>query len=439
MLNKKLPKVLVVGQSFNYLSGGGVTLSNLFINWKDSDSLFSIHLGKEPVDYSICNEVYSFSNSERTPLIFSFFVNKNNKLKNNNEKFNDLIEEKTQKKQILRTFFYNFAIVLGVNHFFHVFKLSNNLKKWLFDVKPDVLYAQFSDYSSMRFILKLSNFLNIPLIVHVMDDWISIPPISNTNTSIKENFITRKIFTYLNKYYYKKIIKRAKLRLAISENMAFEYKKRYDLDFGVSHNYVDLNVWKSSVKRLNDKNKIIIRYFGTINLKNINILRFFIKSISNKNHYIFEIFTSKNNLTNSLHGSNTRVYEMLNQEEYKIKLIDSDLLLLPLSFDKISEKYAKLSIPTKLSEYLVSGVPTIVFSPPSSALSKFCTTYNCAYLINKKSESIISNSLDELRGSDVLYEFISKRAIEVANEKLSKEIILSNFEKKFKEILNNNN
>ena len=110
--------------------------------------------------------------------------------------------------------------------------------------------------------------------------------------------------------------------------------------------------------------------------------------------------------------------------------------LLPLSFDNISQKYTRLSIPTKLSEYLISGVPTLVFSPSSSALYKFCSNYNCAYLINEKSEKIVSNSLEKLINSDNLYKSISKRAIEVAKTKLSKRIILNNFEKKFKEISN---
>ena len=436
-MNKKLPKVLVVGQSFNYSSGGGVTLSNLFINWKDSDRLFSIHLGKENVDYNVCKEVYSFSSRERTPFIFSYFLNKNKKLKRSNEELNDLIDVKTSKKQQIRTFFYNSAIILGINHFFHIYKLSDNLKKWLIDLKPDILYVQFSNFSSMRFIIKLSRFLDIPVVVHIMDDWISIPPISNTKTNIKENFITRKVFSHLNKSYFKKILKIAKVRFAISETMALEYRKRYNLNFSVAHNYVDLKGWGYSVKKLRDKNKIIIRYFGTINLKNIDIIRFFITSISRKKEYKFEIFTTKNDLTNSLHGNNTHVYKMLNQKEYKMKLLDSDLLLLPLSFDNISEKYTRLSIPTKLSEYLISGVPTLVFSPSSSALYKFCSTYNCAYLINNKSEKIVSYSLDELRNSDELYESISKRAIEVANERLSKEVIVSNFETKLKEIILN--
>jgi len=433
MQRENLPRVLVFGQSFNQLDGGGITLSNLFVNWKDSHRLFSIHSGKESISHEICQDVYTLSREEKTPIILRMFVTSKTRSapeKEGNGYFKSNSVERSKSRKII----YNLGVLLGVGHFFHVYRLSNSLKSWLADIKPDILYLQFSNLNTMRFGIKLSRYLDIPVVIHVMDDWISLPPISNTISRVKENILTRQLIGGINKALFKRLLKMASLRLVIADSMASEYKRRYGMSFGVAHNYVDLSRWSLADRSNVAREKFVIRYFGTVNLKNIESLRFFAGCIANMENIEFELFTMRNELTLSLERNNTMVLGMLDQKDYQNKLFESDLLLLPLSFDKISLSYTKLSLPTKLSEYLISGVPTVVFAPAPSAVYQFCATNRCAHLIGRKSSQEVRRSVEYLRNSEEYYSVLSERGREVAIKKLSREVVLRDFEKMIKEV-----
>ncbi|KIE18203.1 hypothetical protein DS62_13015, partial [Smithella sp. SC_K08D17] len=221
-----LPKVLIVGQSFNYSSGGGVTISHLFTNWKKSN-LFSIHSGKENISFDICNNVYVLGYKERTHSIFRPFVRQKNKgyiVRGTNaigkNDFVVPISKPYSKYSDIRMLLQRIGTYCGANHLFHHFQISKQLKKWLLEIAPDVIYAQYADYASMRFVLELHNILKIPLIVHIMDDWISIPPRTTVQDTVKENFLTRLFWKNRTNVLFNKLLCRASKRLVISEAMA---------------------------------------------------------------------------------------------------------------------------------------------------------------------------------------------------------------------------
>ncbi len=89
--------------------------------------------------------------------------------------------------------------------------------------------------------------------------------------------------------------------------------------------------------------------------------------------------------------NNVRLSSPVKHEEVPALLADSDLLLLPLDFNQTGLNYAQFSIPTKASEYMMSGTPIIVFAPAETAISKFCAENDCAYcLTNPEHERNLS-------------------------------------------------
>jgi hypothetical protein len=60
---------------------------------------------------------------------------------------------------------------------------------WLSGFKPDVLYVQISSRETLLFACELIDYLKIPSVNHVMDDW----PSSLTSNGLAGNYWIKKI------------------------------------------------------------------------------------------------------------------------------------------------------------------------------------------------------------------------------------------------------
>ena len=93
------------------------------------------------------------------------------------------------------------------------------------------------------------------------------------------------------------------------------------------------------------------------------------------------------------------------------KLMKSyDALFLTLGFSEISRKYVRLSMPTKLTEYLVSGIPILLYCPEEIALSKYVSEYGAAVVCNQPDKRVLQQSLLNMIHSDEYNDCIVSRA-----------------------------
>jgi glycosyltransferase involved in cell wall biosynthesis len=70
--------------------------------------------------------------------------------------------------------------------------------------------------------------------------------------------------------------------------------------------------------------------------------------------------------------------------------------LLPLDFTESGIKFAKFSIPTKASEYMISGTPVLVFAPGETAVSRFFMANECGYCLTENDDLAIKNAIKTL-------------------------------------------
>ena len=126
--------------------------------------------------------------------------------------------------------FYPIIHWLGLFHCLSEIRLSENFRKWLAGYKPDILYLQVSSREDIEFSLKLTDYLSIPTVIHMMDDW----PSTISKDGLFESYWRKKIDKEL-----RILLDRMDLYLSISSPMSTEYKKRYNKNFLAFHNPVD--------------------------------------------------------------------------------------------------------------------------------------------------------------------------------------------------------
>jgi len=91
-----------------------------------------------------------------------------------------------------------------------------------------------------------------------------------------------------------------------------------------------------------------------------------------------------------------------------------DIALLPIDFNSRGIRFARFSISTKTSEYLISGVPVILLAPVKIALTDYAHRNGCMYIISNSDIKNIENRLIDFINNQPLREAIARKGIKVA-------------------------
>jgi glycosyltransferase involved in cell wall biosynthesis len=427
------PKVLIISQPFNNDTGGGITLSNLFAGWERDKVavLCSGYVLQNNIDTSICNTYYQLGEKEQS-WIFPFNVikrkYKSGLIKFDNKKIQNLTFEKSKiRVKLIMDWFMPVLHYTGLIHVSKKMELSKELCEFLDDFKPDVLYVQAEDRERIAFCLDLYHYVKKPMVFHMMDDWPSII----SERGFLKNFWERKINSELQV-----LMNKSSSWMSICEEMTNEYRIRYGLEFIPFHNPVDLNLWKPFQHKdykINDSPTIL--YAGRIGLGIDASLELIAKAIDQVNDELN--LSSKFVLqTESKPGWATNYKCVQHQEfvpysELPKVFSGADILILPYDFSSESIKYIKYSMPTKASEFMISGTPVLIFAPEETAIVKYARQYDWAKIVTENKLESIADSIKRLIQSEDLRRQIAENAIKTAEKNHD----ASKITKKFKDVI----
>jgi glycosyltransferase involved in cell wall biosynthesis len=424
------PKILIIGQQFDKKSGSGITMTNLFTGWDKNNIAVAASEIDNP-DYSVCEKYYNIGNLEierEFPFNLKFIEesSKSGILPNHNDQINITNSLKSTvsksgnfKDQIL--------LATGQIHRRRRFILSKELLNWINEFSPDIIYTQLSSLELIRFISMLHKEIKKPLVIHIMDDW----PITITNN---QKFFFKFYWAQLINKELKLLFNKTNVLLSISESMSEEYKGRYGRIFVPFHNPIDLKNWQSEIEKdysLNGNFKIL--YAGRIGTGLQNCLldvAYAINSLINKGLKIeFQIQATNVDPILEVLGKFNFVTLRSPAPYFQLPQIFStaDLLLLPNDFDKKSVSFLRYSMPTKASEYMVSGTPILVFSSAVTAVTRHALRHKWAYVVSENSNEKLQNAITELYADQELRETLGSRAKEFALINFNSEKIRAHF------------
>jgi len=416
-----LPRVLIFGQPFNSKSGGGITLSNLFREWdKDKVAVAATGHVMHNLTTDICDTYYQLGSNEfiwRFPFNYIQRKFKSGLLKLDTQlPINHVRRKSTLRYIAVNRFFYPVLEWAGLLHNAARIRNSENFRQWLKNYKPELLYFQVSSLDTIVFARELKDYLAIPAVIHMMDDW----PSTIGKRGPFGRFWSRKIDGELRLLFDK-----TDLFLSISEAMSAEYKRKYSKDFLPFHNPIDIHLWGKYSKRDYSFNgdTVKVLYSGRIgqgissslleiaaaidklNTEGLTI-RFHIQSPVSEPSVIRQLLSYKCIVINKI------------VEYSKLPEIYSgaDLLVIANDFDEKAISFLKYSMPTKASEYMISGTPVLVYSHGETAVSKFFMHFNCGYCVTEHNESQLITSLKLLVNNQEYRKQLGATAVRVASE-----------------------
>lgn len=375
------PKILLLGHSFNNYSGMGITLTNLFAEWPKE----RIAVWADGVDPKLCDIIRPCAE----------YIGE----KRNSEKLNDVLKKnsfKSKCRAILRNQYHR----IGIHELRKDTFISERKLQVAKEFNPDIVFCALgSDIAMRRCETVKDSFPQAKLVLYIVDDWV--------NTKVN----TRYFSSYWKHKYdkdFRHIIERADGLLSICQYMTDEYKKQYGKIFYPFHNPVNLAEWNSlKVVPKYNNDKISILYVGKINNDTLPCLLNMGKVVEELNKqgssFVFDIYSPDYKEKGYLFESKRNIHAFPPVDHEKILHImkSYSALFLPLGFSVQSRKYVRLSMPTKLTEYLASGKPTIVYCPKEIALAKYLSDKNCSVMCTDSNIDCLKNVVSKLQDKDI--------------------------------------
>lgn len=414
-------------------NSASITLMNLFQQW-DKNNLFFIATEDEITK----SRKYGFENfyklgKKEYVHAFPFNLFSKNDKPNDNIKADEIglgsdidassNEDKKSVLGLLKIFMNRIIVIFNVDLIFHRCILSKDLENWILDIKPDYVYATLSSRYSILFMLTIQKRLKLPIVIHILDDW----PTTIYNKGIFKIFLKKIINKELIDLFSK-----ATIKIGISNQMAVEYKNRYGGDWHYFHNPVFMDGPENkTVADINRNSPLKIGYFGRIGTANKDTIDILI-DVFDKSYSLPKLNFDIYSLECSNAGRNTFYKPFISQVKMKLVIREYDFLILPISFLRDEALFAKYSMPTKLSDYMASGVPIIMIAPDGIAISNFFKENNCGFIINFNDRALVEKELIKIFESDKnAIMTIVNRANEICYYNFDNHIVLDNFNKLF--------
>lgn len=256
--------------------------------------------------------------------------------------------------------------------------------------------------------------LNCPHIAHIADDGIRGENVYND---------------------VKAILERAKVCIAISEEMKEEYKNRYGIDFEVLHNGAAEELFLPPKTHEYSEDTLIVRYMGSIvrghHFEAVEDVIEAVKMFNQAGNYVrFEIYggeRTKDAILPLVNNDEIRYKGFVSEEEGRELLKTADLLVIPITFSKQQFSFVRLSMPTKFSEYLASGSPTLVYGPSGVAPIEYCKRHSIGLTQTNRSVPELVNFLTKLKGDKASFRNRALQDRAFAKEHLSATVMRNRF------------
>lgn len=422
MYNKK--KILIInGTSLTSNDATGITVRSIFENL-NRDDWFEISCSPSAKDanykgkktYSLPHKYYPFYSI----LNKSFFKNAN-KVSKNNVKIAS-INSKNKMSIMLRNSVIAYADILPLLP-------PKDLLEKVENFKPDCIYTLGASVLTMKLALYFSKAFNIKIVMHFMDNW--------PDTLYKEGFITIPCH-YIMQNKLKKIYDHMDCGMTISDKMAEEYTKRWNKEHIPLMNVVS-KIEENPLIREDDK-AIIFTYAGGLHLERWKSLLKISETIKRESIFTnkkieVRIYTSFDNRETYeyLFDKNTvKFYDYVEHNSISKVYKSSDVLIHIESFDPDIVKFTKFSLSTKISEYMSSGKPILLYAPENIAVSEYISEHKAGLTCRNSEE--LSCSIKKLVNSKELRSSLATNGISCAKENHSIDNALNRLDKAFKNI-----
>lgn len=261
------------------------------------------------------------------------------------------------------------------------YRLSKGMTDWIGLLKPDVIYSPLGGVRYINLVLAVSNKFGIPVIPHFMDDWPRYLYSGGFSFFIPRFFLKNRL-SYL--------MESVTIGFTISRDMSVEFERLYKKNFLPLMNCVEFRERVPSAQR----DVVTFAYVGGLHLNRWSSLYSIVECLQ----YLFDAgYRVEINIFSPVRDidqykdyfskfSVVRKFESLEPDDVVDRLPEFDVLVHVESFSKLDSEYTRLSISTKIPQYMMSGRPIFAYGPDSVSSISYIASQSSGVVVTSEGD-----------------------------------------------------
>lgn len=424
MDNKKI--LVIAHNSFSDVLNNGKTLESLFKNFKKENLAQLFFSENESPDFDFCDNYFKVTDIDVAKGILKsrefcgkqiFKASENitmaQRQKGTIVKLFDVAKKYADKITLFRDYLWGLK----------TWK-SKNLFQWIENFNPQAIFYVGGDSGfSHEISVFLSKKYNIPLAVYFTDDYLIFPKYRNPIDYLQRQRM---------KNFFAKSVGHASLCYAIGDLMAKEYTNHFKKEFLPIMNSIEIQEY---VPYNESNKKIVFSYFGGLHLNRWKMLAKFAEALPEGVVNVYSIAKPDQQIAERFKEAGIIFKGAVSGDNLQKAILESDVLLHVESDDDYNRSLTKLSVSTKIPEYLMSGRMVIGFGPKDVASMQIISQNEVGLVM---SSNLTKNELSsELKKIVEDYEFrkeIGKKGYDFAIKHFNNQIIAEDFKKRMEEM-----
>lgn len=408
------PRVLIVSpEAFNKITGAGITFTNLFSGWP-KNAIAMVHRDAVPVTEGICARYYPLTAREVHWWGWLRYLQAPNKANVSRQKST----LRRQSEWLTQTIKWIKSLIFGdgVPEQTH---LSPELEAWITEFSPSILYTILGSNAVMELAERLRVRFGLPLVIHIMDDWVSVlyhGGLLSPMQRAKKN----RLFQHL--------VDVSTSRFVICDEMAEAYRQRYGQIFQPFQNTININAWQQFRKSTAVVGSPArVAYIGSVfpnaQLTSLRDICNAVQELNDERFPItFEIYSPRHLAEQYREqlvvGTAISLYDTISDDtSFFSTLQNVDILVLPVNFDGDTIKYIRYSMPTKVPAYLAVGTPILAYGPAEVAQIAYARESGWAITVTEPDKEQLKQAFRTLATDMAVRERISRCAQIAATER----------------------
>jgi glycosyltransferase involved in cell wall biosynthesis len=274
------------------------------------------------------------------------------------------------------------------------YSLPVEAKEFVSSFAPDVVYSLLGSNCVMRLAMNIAAYARVPLVPHFMDDW----PETLHSGSVLSPVLRRMMYSRLAE-----VTGRAPFALMIGDAMAREYSEKYGIVCHQFMNCVDETFFGDSAPtRAGDV--VRFAYFGGLHFnrwKGLQEVGRSLEALSREGLKAeMAIYTHFKAAQEYAHlfpqGGLARIAGTLAPGDVPEAQRLADCLVHVESFDLRCRKYTRLSVSTKIPEYMASSRPILAYGPQEIASLAYVAENQAGIAVSAHSPDKLTHALRRL-------------------------------------------
>lgn len=312
---------------------------------------------------------------------------------------------------------------------------SPQLLAWVRQFEPDVLYGHFSSLNSLRFLRRMQRAMDLPLVLHFMDDF----PEALYRGDLASRFLRPR---YLAEFA--ELVRSADVAIAICQEMAEEYGQRYQRPVLSLPMPVELDTYQAAARtQWAAGHPFRLRYGGRVGWAIHESLADLARAIHTLRQegadVAFDLVTFQTEQVPAACLASIGVSVQIPGPLGDLPRLqaEADVLVICYDFDQESFRQARYSMPSKMVPSMASGTPILVYGPAGLPVVEYARRDSWGKVVDRRDPVALQAAVRELMDSAVLREQLGRTAQRLAAERHDAKKVSENFRVMLEKALRN--